>query len=239
MRWHQEKSLAATSREQEEARLRRNQEHARALAEEPMRIAAEAAHTQHVLNVLGRAFFLERFNVEPKIAGEAPFSDTYRSFTTPVFAIEYANLKFNPGKFGIHHIKHPLGFQYAGRSPFTGRVFRKCFSKDELKIINKHAPNMFEYSFDAAGICSDCHTWGRLGELRKRGKSLYIDHPSIETFGDVASNKELFNEAASGLALDCGTLPVFGFDTATVSTVIECPNVVSALSEENTRRATT
>lgn len=232
--WRKEKSILGTARDQEAEKLRREQEYARYLAEEPMREAAEAAHIQNVINILGRAYFLKLFDQEPAVVGTASFTDAYGKFITPVLAVEYAHLKFNPGEYGVHRIKYLQGWRYEGRSPFSGRAFRKQFSRDERKIIDTYAPEMMDEEFEAVGLCSGCQEWGVLGSLESHHKNLVIYKPRIGAYEDLARNIELFNEAASGLALDCGTLPIFGFDQA--SAAIECENLKRAIEEENVRR---
>lgn len=235
---HKEKSIFDTAKAQEAERLRQEQEYAKYLAEEPMREAAEAARIQDVINVLGRACFLKLFNQEPAVVGSAGLTDAYGKFTTPVFAVEYAHLKFNPGEYGVHRIKSPLGLRYMGRSPFSGRAFHKRFSRDERKIIDKYAPEMMEAEFEAVGLCSGCQEWGALGALETYNHRMFLKQPRIERYEDIASSIELFNEVASGLALDCGTLSVFGLDTSKASAAIECQNLKRAIEEENARRGT-
>ncbi|HXY18160.1 MAG TPA: hypothetical protein VEH48_01925 [Candidatus Nitrosopolaris sp.] len=231
---HKERSLLKIAREQEAERLLAEQEYARYSATESHREERESEYIQDVLNVLGRAFFLLQFGVDPAIVGNARLEEKYKyeELTTPVLSIEYANLKFNPGKYGVTNIRDPISAKYL-RSPFGGRQYRRNFSRAEREIVERYAPNVFQPSFEAVCLCSGCQDWGELGWYKKQYGTLQILKPVIADYGQVAQNLELFNEGSSGLALDCGTLPVFGLDPTNVRAAIGCPTLIESIKAEN------
>lgn len=231
--WRREKSMLGTARAQEAEELKREQEYARHLAEEPARRAAEVEHTQRVLDAIARVEFTERFKTKPKVAGE---SDFYGRYHIPVFSIEYANLRFKPGEYTVHWIEYPGGWRTErGLGSMALRSTKHLWNSD-LRLCDQHVMASSGCEFEAVGLCSGCQEWGALGTLETYNHRMFLKQPRIRGYESIASNIELFNEAASGLALDCGTLPIFGFDASKTSAAIECENLKRAIEEENVRR---
>lgn len=218
------RSLLGRVEELDAKKLDLEQELAHREAERPFREMAEERQNLETKNLIARAAFLLKFGEVPKIVGT--------SMNAPVFAIEYANLLFDEGPSGM------LGAKLVGQNPFKTRVFRKNFSRNERKILDEYSYKIHYSNFDPVCLCSECQNWGDLGYFVSHGpdRILSIESPAIDEYDDLVKNIDLFNEGASGLALDCGTVSVFGLDASKTSVAIGCDNLQQVVIEENDRR---
>ncbi len=233
--WRKGRSILDTARAQEAAKLKEEQEYARYLAEEPVRRAAEAEHTQRVLDAIARVEFAERFKTKPKVVGASDIDGRYH---IPIFSIEYANLRFKPDEYTIHWIEYPGSWRTERELGSMALRYTKHLWNSDLRLCDQHVMASHGCEFEAVGLCSGCQNWGNLGRLEKSNKSLKllsIDKPAVNEYDDLARNIELFHEAGSGSALDCGTLSIFGVDASKSPAIIGCENIKHAIDNENNR----
>lgn len=232
------RSLLETAKQQEAESLELEQEYSRDLAGEPAREEAERAKIQGVLDAIARVEFGKMFGLKPAAVGESSFNNVYGRFSVPIFAVEYAQLRFQPGEYTTHWIKYPGGWK-------LDRSIGASVVASIIKLLKPDTRKYEDYTmasegcqFEAVGLCSGCNNWGNLGHLEaiewpKSKRILHVRSPEIRKFDDLARNIELFNEASSGLALDCGTLNVFGFKPEEQQVVIQCQNMLQSIETEN------
>ncbi len=232
-----EKTLLDNAKSQELESLAREQRWARYKVEEPARLAAEKELLQNATVSIARINFSDRFGVKPEIVGWQETEVHYGPINAPVFGIEYAKLLFVPGESMTHFIKYPTGSFIYGVGKAALRDIQGLINPD-IKIYDRYPLATSHNEFALVDQCSGCGSWGRLGSLEsnqwKTGRSLYVSTPQeIFSYEDLARHLALINDGASDLALDCDSLSVFGLRQDENQTIIQCPNILSVVKEEN------
>lgn len=250
--WKRQRTILETAKSIEAERLIHEQRDSRAIAELAINETMVDAQVQSAVNIIAGREFTRAFGCKPKVVADAPINNAQEAdakYTSPVFAIEYANVQYEPGPFCISTLRSKIETKRRRvvNNSHVKNLVRKYYlkDKDEEELVIEYYDTFIAQlgtGFQAVEICSGCQSWGQLAWSNRRLGFISVQTPTIEDYDSIVRDKEIFEDGASGLAIDCGTVSVFQFfDTPTGSknkTVVMCPSLLSQVREFNARNRT-